>query len=88
MGKEIITFIDIEVEKHKFHKGKSQISIDDVNVDRRVVSNRVPFGKKGFKYFIGCEDGKTVRTLCITLPKMNAYMKDFNESKCMSFLIK
>ena len=38
MGKEIITFIDTEVEKHKFHKGKSQISIDDVNVDRRVVS--------------------------------------------------
>ena len=50
MGKEIITFSNIEVEKHKFHQDKSPISIHDLNVYRIVVSNRVAFGKKCFKY--------------------------------------
>ena len=44
MGKEIITFGDIEIEKQKFHSHKNQISIYDVNIDRIVVSNKVPFG--------------------------------------------
>ena len=48
MGKEIITFSNIEVEKHKFHQHKSPISIHDLNLDRIVVSNRVAFGKSGF----------------------------------------
>ena len=31
---------------------------------------------------------KKIRPLCIFLPKMNAYRKDFDESKYMSFLMK
>ena len=50
MGKEIITFSNIEVEKHKFHQHKSPISIHDLNLDRIAVSNRVAFGKSDFKY--------------------------------------
>ena len=42
------------------------------------MSNRVRFGKKGFKYFIGYEDSKKVRTLCVVLSKC----------ECISFLIK
>ena len=49
MGKEIITLVDIEAEKHKFHQHKSPISIYDVNVDRIVVSKKVSFAKKGFE---------------------------------------
>ena len=47
---------DIEVEKHNFHQHKILISIYDVNIDRIVVSNKVRFGKRGFKYFIECKD--------------------------------
>lgn len=32
MGKEIITFDDTEVEKHKFHQHKSAILRNDVDV--------------------------------------------------------
>ena len=46
MGEEIITFGDIEVEKHKFHQHKSSVSIYDVNVDRIGLSNKVPFSRK------------------------------------------
>ena len=53
-----------------------------------MVSNKVSFGKKGFKYFMGYKDAKKIRPVC-TLPlKMTAYRKDFDETKFMSFLIK
>ena len=44
--------------------------------------------KKGFKFFIGYKDAKKLRPLCILLPKMSAYRKDFDETKSMSFSIK
>ena len=46
MGKEIVMFGNIEVEKHKFHQHKGSISIHDVNVVRMVVFNKIPFSKK------------------------------------------
>ena len=53
------------------------------------MSNRVHFGKKGFKYFIGYKnDSQKVMFLCIMLPKMNPYRRNFKETKYMSFLIK
>ena len=33
MGKKIITFGDIEVEKHKFHQHESPISVYDVDIN-------------------------------------------------------
>ena len=44
--------------------------------------------KKGFKFFIGYKDAKKIRPLCILLPKVSAYRKDFDETKSMSFSIK
>ena len=89
MGKEIITFDDIEVEKHNFHQYKNPISIYDVNIDRIVLLNKIPFGKKGFKYFIGHKnDDEKVMPLCINLLKMSAYKRHFDQTKYMCFLIK
>ena len=52
------------------------------------MSNKVSFSKKGFKYFIGYKDAKKIKPLCIFLPKMSPYRKDFNETEYISFLIK
>ena len=81
MGKEIITFGKTEVEKHEFYWYKSPVSINDVDVSKILASNEVGFGKKGFKYFIGYKGGKKVRTLCVMLPKMSAYRRDFYKTK-------
>ena len=82
MGKQIKVFGDIEIGKHKFHQRKSPILIYDVNIDKIVVSNQVPFGKNGFKYFIGYEDdSEKSMALCMMLPKMNAYGRDFDKTK-------
>ena len=42
-----------------------------------VVSNKVHFGKKDFKYFIIYKDAKKIRPLCKFLLKISAYRKDF-----------
>ena len=46
MGKEIITFGNIKVEKHKFLQHKIPYSIWDVDIDKIAVSTKVLFGKK------------------------------------------
>ena len=88
MGKEILTFGNIEIEKHKFHQRKNPIWINDVEINIIVVSSMFPSSKKGFKYFIGYKDIKKVRSLCIMLPNIREYIRDFDETKYMSFTIK
>ena len=56
MEKTVKTFDDIEIKKQKCHQYKRPISIKDIN--KRVVSNKVSFAKKCFKYFIGYKDAK------------------------------
>ena len=56
----IIKFGDTEVEKHKFHQYKKLILIKNVDFNKIVVSNKVYFGKKGFKYFISYKDAKKI----------------------------
>ena len=44
--------------------------------------------KKGLKCFIGYKEDTKIRNLCIFHSKMSAYRRDFDETKCTSFLIK
>ena len=45
-------------EEYKFHQYESPILINDIDNDETVVSNKFPFGKQDFKYFIGYKDDK------------------------------
>ena len=59
------------------------------NIDRTVVSTKLPFGKEGFKYFIWYKnDEQKVMPLPITLLKMNPYRRDSDGIKYMILLIK
>ena len=55
---KIIKFGDIEIQKQKYHQHKELISIKNIDFNKIVVSNKVSFGKKGFKCFIGYKDAK------------------------------
>ena len=72
---------DIEIQKQKFHQHKGPVSIKNLDINKIVVYNKVCFAKKGFKYFIGYKDSKKNKPLCIFLPEMSAYRKDFDETK-------
>ena len=52
---KIIKFGDIEIQKQKFHQHRS---IKNIDINKIVVSSKVSFGKKGFKYLIGYKDDK------------------------------
>ena len=56
MEKTYVKFDDIEIENQKFRQHKTPISIENIDINKIVVSNKVSFGKKGFKYFIGYKD--------------------------------
>ena len=54
----MIRFGNTETEKHKFHQHKSHILINSIDINKIVVFNKVSFGRKGYKYFIGYKHGK------------------------------
>ena len=56
--KTIIKFGDIKIKKQKFHLYKRHISIDNIDVNKIVVSNKVSFDENRFKYFICYIDTK------------------------------
>ena len=62
---KIRTFGDIEIEKQNFHQHKESFSIKNIDINKIAISNKVSFGKKGFKYFIGYKDAKKIRPLWI-----------------------
>ena len=45
MDKEIIKFDDTEIEENEFHQYKSLISINGTDINKIVVSHRLPFGE-------------------------------------------
>ena len=48
-GQKIIKFDRNEIEKYTFQQYKSPISIDNVDINKIVVSNKVSLAKKNFK---------------------------------------
>ena len=89
MSEKTLKFNNIRLNKKEFHKSKEPIDLLSVNVDQIVVSDKFKHNNKGFKYFIGYQEGEIVKPLCIILPQMSGYIKYFeNGSKNMSFLIK
>ena len=52
MDKHMMKFGNIETEKQKFYQLKRVISIEDINISKMILPNKVSFGEKCFKYFI------------------------------------
>ena len=75
MTAKTLKFNNIGVNKKKFHKSKQPIDLMLVNEDQIVVSDKFKHNNKGFKYFIGYQEGGVVKSLCIILPQMSGYVK-------------
>ena len=46
IGKEILAFRHIEIEKNKFYRHKSLTFLKDVDIEKLLVSKRISFVKK------------------------------------------
>ena len=62
--------------------------MNDIDVNEILVSKKESYGtKNSLKYFIGCNDVDVTRPLCILLPQMIGYVKQFDSNKTMSFKV-
>ena len=62
-------------------------NVNNVDVNETVVSNKFPFGKQDFKYFIGYKDNTEIRPLCIFFPEIDIYKRYSDNSKCMKIFL-
>ena len=86
MSEKTLKFNNIILNKKKLHKSKEPIDLLSVALYQIVVSYKFKHKDEGFKYFIGYLEGDIIKPLCIILPKMDGYIKYFeNDSKNMSF---
>ena len=68
-----------------FIKTKKAFQIDDVDVNKILVSKKEPYGtKNALKYFIGYNDNDVIRPSYLRLPQMIGCFKKFNENVTMS----
>ena len=61
MSGKIINFVNRKIEKSDFCKNKKINRIDDINVNKILVSKKESYGNKNsFKYFIGYNDNEII----------------------------
>ena len=71
MSGKRINFDDKKINKSSFYKNKKLFSLNDIDVNKILVSRKESYGtKNSLKYFIGYNDGDVIRLFCILLPQM------------------
>ena len=87
MSLKKIKFGDKEVDKKEFHSSKQAISLDSVDLDKIVVSNKWKINETTYKYLCGYLDNDAIQPLCVTLPQMHGYIKYLDDgAKNMTFV--
>ena len=68
-------------KKRGFYKNKKVFQIDNINVNKKLVSKEKPYGTKNtFKFLIGYNDNDVIRPLRVRLPQMTGYPRKFNQN--------
>lgn len=102
MLEEFLKIGSYGIEKKKFHSSKKAIDLNNLDMEKILVSNKfnlislislnlilsVTETKKHAKYFIGYKTHKKIRPLFFTLLQMSGYRNKFEKAYCLSFVIK
>ena len=87
MSSRKIKFGDKEVDKKEFYSSKQAISLDSVDLNKIVVSNKWKTNETTYKCLCGYLNNDTIQPLCAILPQMNGNTKYFDDGgKNMSFV--
>ena len=83
MSTSSINFKNKNIKKTDFYnKNKKLFSIDDIDVNKILVSKKEQYGKyNSFKYFIGYNYNDVIRPLYSGLSQMTGYINKFGENK-------
>ena len=88
MSNKTIIFEDKKINKSSFYKDKKIFNLHDLDLNKILVSKKESYGTKNSrKYFIGYNDDDIIRPLCLNLPQMIGYVKNFDSNKTMSFKV-
>ena len=88
MNGKNINFDYKKIYQSDFYKKKKVFQIDDIDVNKILVSKKEPYRTKdALKYFIGYNDNDVIRPLCLRLPRMTGYAKSFNEDAAIPFRV-
>ena len=63
----------LKLKKYKFHLNKSPILTNDIDINKIVVPDKLPFAKQDFKYLICYNDSEKKKIFMHILPT-NDYM--------------
>ena len=89
MVKQFLKFGIAGIDYNRFHSSKNPIKTNNVDINKIVISERCPCGKR-YKFFIGYEnnngDDDQITSLCIRLQQMVKYVKHFDDAKVINFL--
>ena len=87
MSSQKIKFGDKKVDKKEFFSSKQAISLDSVDLNKTVVSNKWKVNDITYKYLCGYLNNDVIQPLCVILPQTSGYIKYFeNGGKNMSFV--
>ena len=65
--------------KNKFHLYKNPIFLKDVDIDNILISDKIFFNEKYYKYFIVyINSDYKIKSFSIIFPKTSAYVKSYN----------
>ena len=82
MSERSKNFDNKKIKISDFYKNIKIFKIDEIDVNKMLVSKKEPYGAKGvFKYFIGFNDNDIIRPLYLSLSEMNGYVKKFKDKK-------
>ena len=88
MSEKSTNFDDKKIDKSSFYKNKKLFSLNDIDVNKILVSKKESYGtKSSLKYFIGYNDDDVIRPLCILFPQLIGYVNYFDSNKTMSFKV-
>ena len=79
MSLKKINFGDKEVDKKEFCSSKQAISLDSVDLDKIVVSNKWKINETTYKYLCGYLNNDVIQPLCVILLQMHGYIKYFDD---------
>ena len=75
-------------KKSNIYLNKKVVKIDDIDVNKILVSKEEPYGtKNSFKYFIGYNDNDIVRSFYVRLPQLTGNIRKFEFNLTIYFRI-
>ena len=81
MGLIKMKFGDKEVNKKEFYSSKQAISLDSVDLNKIVVSNKFKINDTTYKHICGYLNNDTIQPLRLILPQIDAYIKYFDDGR-------